>query len=41
VHFIGHSAKKSGRDGERHRDDGFAECQGQALGKGRRFAEHR
>jgi len=35
VHFIGHSAKKSGRDG------GFAECQGQAHGKGARFAERR
>ena len=31
---IRHSGKKSGRDG------GFAECQGQALGKGHRFAEH-
>ena len=41
VHFIGHSAKKSGRDGECHRDGGFAECQGQALGKGTRFAERR
>ena len=38
---IRHSAKKSGRDGERHRDGGFAECQGQALGKGRRFIERR
>ena len=37
--LIWHSAKKSRRDGERHRDGGFAECQGQALGKGRRFAE--
>ena len=36
---IRHSAKKSGRDGERHRDGDFAECQGQALGKGTRFAE--
>jgi len=38
---IRHSAKKSGRDGERHRDGGFAECQGQALGKGTHFAESR
>ena len=38
---IRHSAKKSGRDGERHRDGGFAECQGQTLGKGPRFAECR
>ena len=33
--LIWHSAKKSCRDG------GFAECQGQALGKGRLFAERR
>jgi hypothetical protein len=38
---IRHSAKKSGRDGERHRDGGFAECQGQALDKDTRFAERR
>jgi len=39
--LIRHSAKKSRRDRESHRDGGFAECQGQALGKGRLFAEHR
>ena len=39
--LIWHSAKKSRRDGERHRDGGFAECQGQALGKGTLFAERR
>ena len=39
--LIWHSAKKSRRDGERHRDGGFAECQGQALGKGRLFVERR
>jgi len=36
---IRHSAKKSSHDGERHRDGGFAECKGQAPGKGTRFAE--
>ena len=38
---IQHSTKKSGRDGERHRDGGFDQCQGQALGKGTRFAKRR
>ena len=39
--LIWHSAKKSRRDSECHRDGGFVECQGQALGKGHLFAERR